>query len=142
MRATWSALALMLLAGPAVADECRIVWWDLFLPQSEVELEMTSEVSAILTLKNTGQSKPINFELALSDLTDKDGKSLQLLLAEQTLVSGGISNQVTVTLQPQSKSWLVGFESNQTIRAQDGQTYNNPAMHTGWLSCNELMPLP
>jgi len=142
MRATWSALALMLLAGPAVADECRIVWWDLFLPQSKVEFEMTSDVSAILTLIETGQSKPITFELALSDLTDKDGKSLQLFLAEQTLVSGGLSNQVTVTLQPKSTSWLVGFDNKQSLRSKDGQIFDNHAMHSGWLSCNELTPLP
>lgn len=99
-------------------------------------------VSAILTLKNTTQSKPITFELALSDLTDKDGKNLQLLLARQTLVAGGVSNQVTVTLQPKSKSWLVGFDSRQTLRSKDGQTFGDHVMHSGWLLCDELMPLP
>ncbi len=142
MRATLSVLALMSLASPVIADECTILWWDLFLPQSEAEFDMTSEVSAILTLKNTAQSKPITFELALSDLTDKDGKNLQLLLAQQTLVSGGLSNQVTVTLQPKSKSWLVGFESKQTLRAKDGQIYGNDMMHSGYLFCEELIPLP
>lgn len=141
MRATPSVLSLMVLASPAIADECTIVWWDLFLPQSEVEFDMTSEASAILTLKNPAQSKPIGFELALRDLTDKDGKNLQLFLATQTLVAGGLSNQVTVTLQPKNESWLVGFESKQTLRANDGQIYGNDMMHTGYLFCDDL-PFP
>ncbi len=58
MRCVLMALALIALSSPVSADECSIIWWDLFLPQSEVEFEKTSEVSVLLTLQNTVKSKP------------------------------------------------------------------------------------
>lgn len=116
MRCTWTFLVIMGISGPAQAEDCKIVWWDLFLPQSEAEFEKTSEVSATLTLKNTGKLEPIRFELALRHLARADGKELDLLLGTQTLVAGGVSNQLTVTLQQKASSWLVGFDSKQTIQ--------------------------
>ncbi|MDO8985579.1 hypothetical protein [Cypionkella sp.] len=140
MRCVWTALALLALSSPATADECKIVWWDLFLPQSDVEFEKTSDASALLTLKNTGKLEPISFELALRNVTKDDGKGLSLLLGTQTLVAGGVSNQVTVTLQPKTTSWLVGFESEQIVRAKDGQTFGGVVRLTGHLVCNQLKP--
>jgi hypothetical protein len=142
MRCVGTALVAMVLASPAAADECTILWWDLILPQSEVEFEQTSEVSARLTLKNTGQLKPVSFELALTNVTRETGEKADIFLAKQTLVSEGMSNLVTVTLQPKRTSWIVGFESDQTLRAKDGQTFGHVTMLTGWLICDEIKPLP
>ena len=142
MRCVWTTLVVVTLSSPATADECTIVWWDLFLPQSEVQFEKTSEVSALLTLKNTGKLEPISFELALTNLTGKDGQGLDLLLGKQTLVAGGLSNQVTVTLQPKATSWLVGFESENTVRTEDGRTFRDVVMLTGWLICTKVEPWP
>jgi hypothetical protein len=55
MRCVGTALLAMALACPAAADECTILWWDLILPQAKVEFEQTSAVSALLTLRETGQ---------------------------------------------------------------------------------------
>lgn len=140
MRCVWKALVVMALASPATADECKIVWWDLFLPQSEVEFERTSEASALLTLTNAGKLESITFELAQSNLLQEDGEQLSLLLGTQTLVSGGLSNHVTVTLQPKANSWLVGFDSDQTVRTKDGKDFGGTVMHTGWLFCDQLKP--
>jgi len=142
MQCVWAVLVVMALGSPAVADECKIVWWDLFLPQSEVQFEKTSEVSAILTLKNTSQLEPISFQLALSNLLREDRKGLDMLLGSQTLVAAGISNQVTVTLQPKTTSWLIGFESKQAILTKDGRTFGGAVMHSGSLICNQLKPWP
>ena len=142
MRCVWKALAVIVLSTPAMADECNIVWWDLFLPQSEVEFKKTSEASALLILKNTSKLEPISFELALTELTREDGTGLDLLLGQQTLVAAELSNQVTVTLQPKTSSWLIGFESEQTLRTQNGQTFGDVARVTGYLICNQLKPWP
>lgn len=136
MRCIWAAMVVMGLSGPVQADDCKIVWWDLFLPQSEAEFEKTSEVSATLTLKNTGKLEPIRFELATTHVTGEDGNQLDLLLGTQTLVLGGVSNQVTVTLQPKATSWLVGVDSKRTIRSKTGKTYDNAVMLAGYLLCN------
>lgn len=61
---------------------------------------------------------------------------MDLLLGTQTLVLGGVSNQVTVTLQPKATSWLVGFDSKRTIRTKNGKTYDNAVMLAGYLLCN------
>lgn len=140
MRCVGTALVAMALSSPAAADECAILWWDLVLPQSEVEFEQTSEVSALLTLKDTGQRKPVSFELALTNITREDGEKVDVLLAKQTLVSEGLSNQVTVSLQPKRTSWIVNFESDQTLRAKDGQIFGHVAMLTGYLICDQLKP--
>jgi hypothetical protein len=140
MRPILVALVVMALSSAARADECNIVWWDLFLPQSEVEFEKTSEVSALLTLKNTTRPEPITFELALTTLTSEDGTSLEWLLGRQTLVAAGLSNQVTVTLQPKTTSWLIGFDSEQTLRTEEGQTFGGNTKVTGYLICNQLKP--
>jgi hypothetical protein len=124
------------LSGPVLADDCKIVWWDIFVPQSEAEFEQTSEVSAILTLKNTGKLEPIRFELASTRVTGENGKELDLLLGTQTLVLGGVSNQVTVTLQPGRTSWLVGFDSKRTIRTTKGKIYDSAVTLAGHLYCN------
>lgn len=142
MRCVGTALLAMALACPAAADECTILWWDLILPQAEVEFEQTSEVSALLTLRETGQLKPVSFELALTNVTRVDGEKVDVLLGKQTLVSEGMSNLVTVTLQPKRTSWIVNFESDQTLRAKDGQTFGHVALLTGWLTCDEIKPLP
>lgn len=136
MRRLCTSMIVMGLSGPVFADDCKIVWWDLFLPQSEAEFEKTSEVSATLTLKDTGKLEPIRFELASSQVTGEDGTELDLLLGTQTLVLGGISNQVTVTLQPKTNSWLVGFDSKRIIRTTAGKTYANSVMLAGYLYCN------
>jgi len=136
MRCIRAFMVAMGLSGPVLADDCKIVWWDLFLPQSEAEFEKPSEASATLTLKSTGKLEPIRFELASTHVTGDDGNELDLRLGTQTLVLGGISNQVTVTLQPKTTSWLVGFDSKRTIRTTKGKTYENAAMHAGYLFCN------
>jgi hypothetical protein len=132
----------MALSSPATADECKIVWWTLVLPQSEVEFEKTSEVSALLTLKNTGRLEPISFELALENLTREDGTGLDLLLGIQTMVAAGLSNEVTVTLQPKTTGWLVGFKTVETVRTKNGQIFGDTTMLTGNLICNQLKPWP
>lgn len=73
MRCIWAVMVVIGFSGPVQADDCKIVWWDLFLPQSEAEFEKTSEVSATLTLKNTGKLEPIRFELATTHVTGEDG---------------------------------------------------------------------
>jgi hypothetical protein len=136
MRCVGALLIVMGLSGPALAEDCKIVWWDLFLPQSEAVFEKTSEVSATLTLENTGTLEPMRFELALQHVTGEDGKELEILLGTQTLVLGGVSNLVTVTLQPRAASWLVGFDSRRTIRTTKGNSYDNGGMLGGSLYCN------
>jgi hypothetical protein len=136
MQCIWAFMVVMGLSGPVLADDCKIVWWDLFLPKSEAEFEKTSDVSATLTLKNTGKFEPIRFELAKTHVTGEDGNELDLLLGTQTLVLGGVSNQVTVTLQPKTTSWLVGFDSKRIIRTKNGKTYDNAAALAGYLYCN------
>jgi hypothetical protein len=136
MRCIWAFMVIVGLSGPVLADDCKIVWWDLFLPQSEAEFEQTSDVSATLTLKNTEKLEPIRFELATTHVTGEDGNELDLLLGTQTLVLGGVSNQVIVTLQPKAKSWLVGFDSKRTIRTTNGKIYDNAVMLAGYLYCN------
>lgn len=135
MRCIWTFLIVMALTSPALAGDCKIFWWDIFLPQSEAALEKT-EVSATLTLKNTGKLESIRFDLALSHLTGADGKELDMLLGTQTLVVGGVSNEVTVTLQQKTSSWLVGFDSKRTVRTTTGKVYNDEVMLVGNLYCN------
>lgn len=124
------------LSGPVLADDCKIAWWDIFVPQSEAEFVQTSDVSATLTLKNTGKLEPIRFELALTRVTGENGNELDLLLGTQTLVLGGVSNQVTVTLQPKTTSWLVGFDSKRTVQTTNGKIYDSAVMLAGHLYCN------
>ena len=140
MRCVGAAIVALVLASPAAADECAILWWDLVLPQSEVEFEQTSEVSALLTLKNTGQHEAVTFELALTNMTRENGENVDVLLGKQTLVSEGMSNLVTVSVQPKRTSWIVNFESDQTLRAKDGQTFGHVAMLTGYLICDQIRP--
>lgn len=140
MRSVRAACILSLLSSAATAEECRILWWDIFLPQSAVELEKTSEVSAVLTMKNTGKLEPISFELALSDVSGMDRKQWSSLLGGKTIVVGGLSNEVTVALVPKTTSWLISFESRQTIRSQDGKTFAGTGVLGGYLVCEELKP--
>lgn len=140
MRSVLVALIATAFSSPASAEECNILWWDLFLPPLAVEFEMTSEVSAALTINDTVKLAPITFELAQQTLTGDDGKSVQLLLGQQTLVSAGLSNNVTVTLQPKTSSWLVGFDSKQNLQSNDGKTYGGKSLLTGWLICDRQKP--
>lgn len=140
MRCLWTAFSVVALASAATADECNILWWDLILPRSAVEFEKTSEVSALLTLKDTAKSEPIRFELATTTLTRDDGTELNLLFGKQTLVAEGLSNQVTVTLQSKAKSWLIGFESEQTLRTKDGRSFGGKTNVVGYLICSQLKP--
>ncbi len=142
MRRISKALAIIALSSPAMADECNIIWWDLFLPQSEAELTKTSEVSATLTLKNTSKLEPISFDLVKENVTGEDGARLDLMLGTRTVVAAGLSNQVTITLQPKATSWLIGFESEQSLRAKDGQTFGGTTHVAGYLICNQLKPWP
>ncbi len=52
----------------------------------------------------------------------------------------GLSNQVTVTLQPKTTGWLVGFESEKSMRTKGGRTSSDVAVLTGDLTCNQLKP--
>lgn len=140
MRYCCTTLVILLIASAAKADECNIIWWDLFLPSVEVEFEKTSDVSAILTLKDTIKHDPIRFELAAETLTGEDGAELDLLLGKQTLVAEGLSNQVTVTLQPKSSSWIIGFDSEQTLRTKSGRAYSGKTNVAGYLVCDQLKP--
>lgn len=142
MRCVLTALVTIALSSAATADECNIVWWDLFLAPSDVTFEKTSEVSARLTMNNTTKRDPISFELALTTLTREGEASLEVLLGSQTVVAGGLSNQVTITLQPKSTSWLIGFDSVQTLRSEDGQTFGGNTLVTGYLICNQIQPWP
>ena len=135
------AFVLIAFSSPAIAEECKIVWWDLFLPQAEVEFIKTSEVSAKLTLKNTSKHEPASFELAQENVASlADGSRQNLLMGSATLVLGGVSNQVTVTLQPKSASWLVGFASAQTLRSKDGKDFGGTTQLAGFLTCENLKP--
>lgn len=140
MRCLWTALAVMALSSAATADECNIIWLDIFLPRPEVEFEKTSEASALLTLKDTAKPEPIRFELATTTLTRDDGTELNLLLGKQTLVAERLSNQVTLTLQPKGNSWLINFDSEQTLRTKRGRSFGGETNLAGYLVCNQLRP--
>ncbi len=140
MRCVWATFTFLALSSAATADECKIIWWDLFLPQSEVKFEKTSEVSALLTLTNTTKLEPISFELAFRTLTRENGANLDVLIGSKTLVAEGLSNEVTVSLQPKSSSWLVGFESKQVLRTKDGRNFGGESLLSGYLICNQLKP--
>jgi len=52
MQCFCKALAVASLSTSAIADECTITLWDLFLPKIDVELEKISDERASLLLKN------------------------------------------------------------------------------------------
>lgn len=131
---------VLALTRPAAADECRIIWWDLFLPQSEAEFEKTSEASATLTLKNTSKLEAMSFDLALQTLSREDGGMIDLFVGSRTMASDRVSNDVTITLQPANGKWVVGFESKQNVRTKDGRSAFGVNMLTGTLICSQLRP--
>lgn len=140
MKSIWAASMVATLSGPAMADECRILWWDLFLAPSEVTLDKTSNSTVTLTMRNTAQPEPVVFKLAREQLTQGNGASISMLLGDKTLVSRGITNEVTVSMQPKTASWLVSFQSAQTMTAQDGQSFKGMTVIGGYLTCDQLKP--
>lgn len=139
-RAIWTASAIMALSSPVMADECRILWFDLFLAPSEVSLEQTSDLDASLTMTNTAQPEPLVIELSREQLTQGNGARTFMLLGDKTIVSTGLANEVTVSLQPKTNSWLVSFQSAQTMTAQDGQSFKGMTVLGGHLICDQLKP--
>ena len=140
MRCFWKVVATVFMATPAIADDCTIVRTDLFLPKAEVMFEKQSGASATLTLWDTTKAELIIFDLTPMNEASVEGTKVDMLLSQQTLVLGGITNQVTVTLQSKANSWLIGFSNNQTLRTTTGDVYEPSTLISGYLYCNQLRP--
>lgn len=136
----WGTAALVLSGVAARADDCTIIWLDLFLPPAYVEFELTSAFGGLLTLKESSKGQPVRFELRETTLTEEDGSKFKAMTSTQTLVSGRISNDVTAILEPKNKSWLISFDNRSTIKGKEGQTFVGRSATAGYLICETLRP--